>query len=401
MKKKMNNPKPQKKVKPGRKKRIIYITMGIIVLLIVVRLILPYIILRYANKTLATMPGYYGHVEDIDLAIYRGAYQINNIYLNKIDSASGEQSPFFNAPTIDLSIEWGALFHGSVVGELVFLTPHMNFIKEKVELNQMKKDSDDFRILLKKFMPIKINRFEIQNGVLEYLDSTSTPVVDLKLTNAHIVATNLRNSYDSSALLPSAVNARANVYDGILTMNMKLNPLAENPTFDLNASLDSSDLTKFNDFFKAYGKFDVHRGKFGLYTEIAAKDGKFTGYVKPIIRDLDVVGPEDRKDGFLQKLWEEIVGGAGIILKNQSKDQIATKVPLKGDLSNPTYGIGTAIFEVLKNAFIHALFPSIDYQINIASVGGKSSGNESELEKMYNKNNDTQKKSSDKKKKEK
>lgn len=386
--------------KPGRRRRLLIILASIILFLVIVRIILPYVVLHYANKTLANMNGYYGHVEDIDLAIYRGAYQLNNIYLNKVDSATGKQSPFFDSRVIDLSVEWRALFHGSIVGELVFISPHMNFIANKVEPGQLQKDTTDFRVLLKKFMPIKVNRFEIQNGILEYIDEGSSPKVDVKLTNAQVIATNLRNSYDSTVLLPSTVRAHADVYEGTLSMNMKLNPLADRPTFDLDVSVDGTNLVLLNDFFQAYGKFDVHRGTFGLYSEVAAKEGKFSGYVKPIIKDLDVVGPEDRNDNFLHKLWEGMVGAAGVIFRNQSKNQVATKIPMEGDLSKPTIGTWTAIVEVLRNAFIQALFPAIDNAININTVG-KSNTPQSPLQKEYEKSKPAEEKENDKKKKDK
>src|SRR4051812_48580567 len=99
------------------------ILIGVLIVLIAIRLILPYVVLHYANKTLAAVKGYYGHMEDIDLSIYRGAYIIHNIYLNKRDSVSQEQTDFFKSKAIDLSVEWGAPFQGSIVGELVFDFP--------------------------------------------------------------------------------------------------------------------------------------------------------------------------------------------------------------------------------------------------------------------------------------
>jgi len=105
------------------------ILIGVVVLLIVIRLILPYVVLQYANRTLAAMKGYYGHVEDIDLAIYRGAYIIKNIYLNKIDPISKKQTQFIKSRDIDLSIEWKALFHGSIVGKLLFWIAGFDFHK--------------------------------------------------------------------------------------------------------------------------------------------------------------------------------------------------------------------------------------------------------------------------------
>ena len=77
------------------------ILIGVAVLLITIRLILPYVVLHYANKTLANIKGYFGHIEDIDLSIYRGAYIINDIYLNKTDSVTKKQTDFFKAKNID------------------------------------------------------------------------------------------------------------------------------------------------------------------------------------------------------------------------------------------------------------------------------------------------------------
>ncbi len=49
-----------------------------------------------------------------------------------------------------------------VVGEVVMTNPMMRFTKDKVEPKQVKKDSAKFDKLADDFMPLKINRFEIQ-----------------------------------------------------------------------------------------------------------------------------------------------------------------------------------------------------------------------------------------------
>jgi hypothetical protein len=362
--KKPSSPSKKNKTTRHRKLRILLTIVGVV---IVIRLILPYIVLHYANKSLASMHGYYGHISDIDLDIYRGAYTIKDIYLNKLDSVTSDQTQFFDSRIIDLSVEWKSLFHGRIVGELALEDPSLRFTKDKAEPAQIQKDTNDFRKILKDFMPLQINRFEITHGRIHYIDSTSTPSVNIQMDETHILAQNLKSIKDTSDL-PSSVIASANVYDGTLSFNMKLNALADDPTFDLNSDLKNTNLPKLNDFFKAYGKFDVHKGTFGMYTEIAAKDGKFTGYVKPVINDLDIVGPEDRHDNILQKMWEVTVGAAGVILRNQKKDQIATKIPLEGTFKNSSADIWYAIFDMLRNAFIQALQPSIDYEINIHSV---------------------------------
>jgi hypothetical protein len=384
-----------------RKKRIgLIIAVSFVALLVVARLVLPYVVLTYLNRTLANMKGYRGHIEDVDIALIRGAYKIDSIYLHKVDTVKGKETPFFAASSVDLSVEWKALFHGSIVGELIFEQPMIRFTKDKVEPKQVRNDSTGFKKLLDDFMPLKVNRVEVNDGAIEYKDEFSKPKVDIALTHAYALALNLRNSYDSAAVLPASLTMHANLYEGQLALQVKMNPLADDPTFDMNADLKHTNLVKLNEFFQAYAKVDVNKGRFGLYTEVAAKNGSFAGYVKPLIQDLDVLGKEDRKDNIFQKMWEGVAGTVGEVFQNQSKDQVATKVPFRGSLKNPDTNVWSAIYNVLENAFIQALQPSIDNEINIASVDNKKDEKKTLLQKVFGKKDepDAKKDKADRKK---
>ena len=344
--------------------------LGLFVLILALRIALPYILLHYANKTLAEMNGYYGHVNDIDVALYRGAYTLDSFYLNKVSETSARQTEFMSARTVDLSLEWKALLKGKLVGKLVFEHPTLRFTKNVVELKDVARDTSDFRQLLEDFMPVEVNRCEIQQGNLWYVDHTRTPKVDLVVTHLNGTALNLRNAYSSREVLPASIDVTGEVYEGNLVFSMKLNPLALQPAFDLNTTLEHTNLVKLNDFFKAYGGFDVNKGEFNMYVEAATKDGKFAGYVKPIIQGLDVVSwkGQDKNDSFFQKIWESVVGGAGELLENQKKDQIATKVNFKGTLENPETNLFEVVVIVLQNAFVEALRPSIEDQISLGKL---------------------------------
>ena len=114
-------------------KKIYKVLLIILAILVIIRIFLPAIVLHYANKALEEVPGYYGHINDIDIALIRGAYIINTFYLNKVDSVTFDQTPFLSANKMDLSVEWRALFHGRLVGELQVYTPKLMFTKDKAE----------------------------------------------------------------------------------------------------------------------------------------------------------------------------------------------------------------------------------------------------------------------------
>src|ERR1041385_2379024 len=95
----------------NKKKRRWIILISIVAVLVILRLILPFIVLKYVNNKLSTLKEYYGHVQDIDIALIRGAYVIKDINLvnKKNDQGLKDTTPFFRAPVIDLSVEWTAL----------------------------------------------------------------------------------------------------------------------------------------------------------------------------------------------------------------------------------------------------------------------------------------------------
>ena len=351
-----------------RKRRILKILLGLLILLIAFRIALPYIVLEQANKRLKTMPDYYGHIDDIDIALLRGAYTIKDIYIDQKDSVTKERTPFLAADALDLSVEWRALFKGRIVGEIVMERPIVRFTKEAVEPGEVAEDTVQLADLLKDFMPIQINRFEVHNGSFQFNDPTTEPNVFLKMDNIQMRAENLKTVRDEDVLLPAFVTMDADVYGGHLVLDMDLDPLAEESTFDMAAELTRADLTLFNDFFEAYAKVDIEKGYFGMYTELAANDGKFLGYVKPIIEDLKVLGPDDKDKSLPEQVWQGLVGFGAMLLTNPREDQIATRVPLEGDLSKPDVRTWYAVIDLLRNAFIQALQPEIENTINIADV---------------------------------
>jgi hypothetical protein len=337
--------------------------------LIILRLMLPSILLKYVNRQLTLIDGYTGHVDDIDVALYRGAYTIKTI---KLDKKTGKVPvPFFKAEVIDLSVEWSALFNGRIVAEIDVDRPVLNFVKGPSAASSQTDIDKDWTVVVDKLIPFKLNRFTINDGEIHFKDLHSSPKVDLKATNVEVLAQNLTNAKHAKEKLPSTVTASAAVYDGEAKLDMKIDPLTPVPTFDMNARLSTLNIVKLNDFLKAYGNFDAEKGTISMYCEAAAKDKKITGYVKPIIKDLKVVSWKEDKDNLGKLAWETVVGAVAWLLNNKPKDQIATRASFTGNIDNPDIDLWSIIGQLLRNAFIQALYPSLENTVNLNTVGKK------------------------------
>ena len=83
----------------------------------------------------------------------------------------------------------------------------------------------------------------------------------------------------------------------------------------------------------------------------------------------------------------------GKIFQNQDKDQVATKIPFAGDIKDPDTNIWYAVMNIMRNAFVQAIAPAIDNEINIASVDDPKKVKKTFLQKVFGKKDSTPQKS--------
>lgn len=327
-----------------------WIPLLIIAILIAVRIALPFWVENKVNRTLEDLDGYTGSIEDVDLHLYRGAYTIDSLVIDKVEAEN--PVPFLIIPKTDLSVEWGALLDGEIVGEIELIQLELNFMTTGEGEGIFGEDANWVEPL-KELLPIQINRFAIREGTIHYRDYASEPQLDIPLHNFNLEMLNISNVEEESDTLPTDITLNAtSIGGGILNMEGQANLLQAIPDFDLTLEFEDVDLPELNDFLEAYANVNAENGEFNFYTEMRVNDAILEGYVKPIIRDLSVLDLEE--GNVLEVMWEGVVAAVTEIFENQSKDQFATQIPLEGDLNDLDAGIFPAIWNIFRNAFIEA-----------------------------------------------
>ena len=359
--------------KPSRRRvstAVRWIILGFIVVLVAARLALPYAIKDYVNKQLRNLPDYSGSVRTIDVHLLRGAYQIRDIAI--VQKTGRVPVPFFSASGIDLSLQWKELFHGSVVGRIRLEKPEVNFVggpaQTQTGVNQ------PWEKTFESLYPFQINQFEVDDGTVRFRDFQKSLPINIFATNLQLVATNLSNARNQPGKLPAGVIASGNTLGGgHFDLHVNMNPVASAPTFEVTASLTNVDLTALNDFLRSYGKFDVERGNFSMFTSVASADGKYDGYIKVLFAHLNVFAWEkEHKKNVLQVFWEAVVGVLVQGFKNHPHDQLATQIPISGNYTDPHLGIMAAVGNLLKNAFVRALLPDIGKPVHVEDAEKKT-----------------------------
>ncbi len=339
--------------------------------LVVGRLMLPLYVLQYVNRVLQRNPEYPGRVEDIDISLWRGAYQIKGLNIHK--RTGKVPVPLFEAPLVDLSVEWRQLFHGSLVGKVVIDRPKVNFVHGPTERQTQDGTDANWLATIRDLYPLKINSFHVRDGQIHYRDFETSPKVDVYLSDVQGEATNLTNSLKLSKNRVAHIQATGSAEGQTKAkMSMDVDPFTVEPDFYVAGELTGLKLTALNDFLRAYANVDAKAGDISLFTELRTETRDFKGYLKVLIRNLELIDlRKDLKKPF-RFIWESLVAAVSEIFTNHAKDQIATEVPLTGTLDQPKARTWATVVGIFRNAFIEALKPGIDRTLKFGP-GSKAS----------------------------
>jgi len=357
--------KEAKPPKPRKKRRRWWRIGGvgivvIIVLLVIGRLMLPWALRSYVNRTLDQNPLYDGKIGDIDVHLWRGAYSIQDVRLVK--TTGNVPVPLFSTKRLDLAIEWPSLMSGKIVGRVAMDQPELNFVDAGEKGESQTGVGGPWLKILEDLFPFKINSLHVNQGSIHFRAFDTDPPVDMYIADLNASILNLTNIHDEVTPLVSTVEARGMALGHApFEYKMKFDPFSYRPTFNLAVRLIGLDVTKTNQLTRAYGAFDFERGWFDLVVEMDAKEGNVQGYIKPLFRNLKVLSlrQDIKEDNVIEFFWEALLGITTGILKNPPRDQFGTVINFKGDLTQPRTNILEIVGNVLRNAFIRAYLPRL------------------------------------------
>lgn len=343
-----------------RPRTAVLAVLVIVLVLLALRLALPTLIERSVNARLAAMANYSGHVADVDVALWRGAYVLRDLRIDKRDS--NLPVPMLVAPRVDIALAWRHLFRGSIVALVEFEQPVLHFVDGRGRDDSLTGAGEDWRQRLEELVPIRIDEVLVRDGEVVFHNFVSDPPVDLRAAAINARLENLTNVRDEAGGRVADLQATALLFDSAdLEAQARFDPIGRMETFSLALRVLSIDLTRINDLARAYANIDFESGNGEFVLELEAEDGSLSGYAKPLFQNLkifswrsDVV--ESEKNPF-RIAWEAVVQGVTTLFRNQPADQFGTRIEISGRIDNPELGVFGAVIGVLRNAFVRALEP--------------------------------------------
>ncbi len=340
------------------------VTLGTVLVLavaaLVARLMAPGYVQRAINRRLSEIPGYAGHVGNIRLHLWRGAYRIDDIEVVRGNGKVSE--PFFSASRIDFSVAWRDVFHGRFVSDIHVTDGRLQFLRGKTEETSQLTADRRWQDAINDIFPIDIAHLEIEGGVIRYIDETKEPRVDVAIQEIEVIATGLRNRpSEADGGYPATIDISGrSLGNGQLRLHAKLEPLADQAHFELAVELKKVSLPALNDFLRAYVGIDASKGEFTMFGQMAMAKAHYEGYVKPFLEHVDFKNLDDDKKSLGQRIWKGAAVAVIELFKNSETKQLATRIPFSGDSQGTDVKTLRTIMNGLHNGFVKALIPSFE-----------------------------------------
>ncbi len=350
---------------------VLVAAIAVAAVVLAARAVLPLALEAYVDRELASMGEYSGAVEDVDVSLIRGAYVLENVTIVK--PSAGADQPFVDMPRMDLALQWPALLRARLVGEIVMHSPIINLIQGESDRDTQLGTGVNWPEEVRDLFPFTFNRVDVIDALVTFRAPGIEAEESLTLRNGRLLLRNLTNVQREEQQAFADLELEGAVMGNApLALTGRFDPNAAVPTFDLNLALEGAQLPDVNPWLSEFLNVDAEAGAFSMYTELAAADGRFEGYIKPVMENPQIFSLQEPSSGPFQKAWEALVGIAAAIFANRETDQVATQIPFAGELERPEAGLLAAMVNLLRNAFVASFSRSIEGTVSLEDLDAQT-----------------------------
>jgi uncharacterized protein YhdP len=340
-------------------RRAAYVLIVVAALLVAGRLALNPFVTKHTKEVLSSLKGYRGTFDGVSVSLYRLSYTIDALKLVQVPTPKGgsEKRPFFYADEIRLGLHWRNLIHKhELVGSVELDHPKMNFIAGgDDEESQTGFNDPHLGEKLKRLSPLAVDRIELKQAEVAFADDTSPGSPSIWLHDLDATLENVATRVGMTHGEPTTLAASGTLQKtGQVSVFVTADPLAKSLGFSGRASVEGLALTDVGNFLQKKVELAPEKGTIDLFAEFDAHDGRISGGVKPVLKDVHVK-PAKGGIGPAIKAW---VGDAALRIFSDrvpGRNAVAAVVPMDGTIGGPKAQVWPTVWGVLRNAFVTGL----------------------------------------------
>jgi hypothetical protein len=206
---------------------------------------------------------------------------------------------------------------------------------------------------------VKVEHGKVLNSEVGFVNKATTPEYRVFISDMDLEVENLSNRLDEGTGIVKLTGKF--IGSGPMVVKGTFRPEKPTPDFDLYTKIVKTKVESFNNILRAYGGMDTQEGTFAFFSELSVKNDQIHGYVKPLLKDVEVYDSEQDKDKPLtKKLYEAVVEGVLGLLENKPRHEAATMTDVSGPVENPHASTWQVLGNLIQNAFFKAILPGFE-----------------------------------------
>lgn len=232
-------------------------------------------------------------------------------------------------------------------------TKHKEVRRAKKVAQKAKEVHDDPSVL------VKVEHGKILDSEVGFVNKAASPDYRVFITEMNVDMDNFSNRLEEGTGVVKVTGKFMGSGPTVATGTFR--PEKPRPDFDLDVKIIKTKVDAFNDVLRAYGDLDTHKGTFAFFSELSVKDDRIDGYVKPLLKDVEVYDPnQDKEKALTHKMYEAVVGGVLGLLQNTPRKEVATTTDMSGSVENPQANTWEIVEKLVQNAFFKAILPGFE-----------------------------------------
>lgn len=359
-------------MKLSRAKKTLLVGLGIFfVVLLAARAALPGFLLKKINEKIAvSSKTVYAHIEDLDFAILWSSYRIEGLTLKS--KVLPEAKGFFKIEAASVSIAWRELFRGHIRADVDIQGMELVFGQELNSLktaNTTNEKATDARDLLAHIVPIDVERLTLGNSRIFYEYARDGKVYEI-FSNLQGRVSHLSSAPEKKILIPSLLSLKADLF-GIASTSVtgRLLPLARPVAMDLDIKVQGFEMVRANPFLLDVVPLTFTQGKMDAYSEIKLENNEVHGYIKPFLRNVDVIASHEKFKSGTHIVIEAVSALSNILLKNRGPAK-STAAQIEFSLVNEKFEMKVlkSFVTAIKHGYVEPLSEDFDHSVSVQGL---------------------------------
>jgi len=203
---------------------------------------------------------------------------------------------------------------------------------------------------------LEIDTLRLKNSEIGFENKGTTPPYRVFISRLNLDLEHLSNH---AGLQRSDFHAHgAFMGSGATVLSGRVQSAARPIDFNVHLEVEDAKLPDLNGMLKAHAGVDVAEGLFSVYTEIAVKNGRVEGYIKPLVKNLKIYDRQKDSDKpFRQRVKMHVLQFLANLFRNHTSHEVATVAHISGSTGSPKANEWEVIRKLIGNGIFRAILP--------------------------------------------